>query len=51
MEENKIENIINIIKDMDIKDKLKLGICLSTSDFGLKSCTIKLNCTKSLIQC
>ena len=34
MEENKIENIINIIKDMDIKDKLKLGICLSTSDWS-----------------
>ena len=31
MEENKVENVINIIKDMDIKDKLRLGICLSTS--------------------
>lgn len=34
MEENKVENIINIIKDMDIKDKLRLGICLSTSDWA-----------------
>ena len=32
MEENKIKNVINIIKDMDIKDKLRLGICLATSD-------------------
>ena len=29
MEENKVENVIDIIKDMDIKDKLRLGICLS----------------------
>ncbi|MCI8384290.1 MAG: hypothetical protein HFJ33_05465 [Clostridia bacterium] len=34
MEENKVENVINIIKDMDIKDKLRLGICLSTSDWN-----------------
>lgn len=34
MEENKVENVINIIKDMDIKDKLRLGICLSTSDWA-----------------
>ena len=33
MEENKVENVINIIKDMDIKDKLRLGICLSTSNW------------------
>lgn len=32
MEENKVENVINIIKDMDIKDKLRLGVCLTTSD-------------------
>lgn len=34
MEENKVENVINIIKDMDIKDELRLGICLSTSDWA-----------------
>ena len=34
MEENKVENVIDIIKDMDIKDKLRLGICLSTSDWS-----------------
>ncbi len=34
MEENKIENVINIIKDMNIKDKLRLGICLTTSDWA-----------------
>ena len=33
MEENKAENVINIIKDMDIKDKLRLGICLSNSSW------------------
>lgn len=34
MEENKVNNVINIIKDMDIKDKLRLGICLATSDWS-----------------
>ena len=28
-----VKNIINIIKDMNIKDKLRLGICLTTSDW------------------
>lgn len=32
MEENKVENVINIIKNMNTKDKLRLGICLTTSD-------------------
>ena len=31
MEENKVNTVINIIKDMDIKNKLRLGICLSKS--------------------
>ena len=34
MKENKVENVINIIKDMDIKNKLRLGICLTTSDWA-----------------
>ena len=34
MEENKVENVINIIKDMDIKDKLRLGICLTISNWA-----------------
>ena len=33
MEENKVKNVINIIKDMDTKDKLRLGICLTTSNW------------------
>ena len=33
MEENKVEDVINIIKDMDTKDKLRLGICLTTSNW------------------
>lgn len=34
MEESKAENVINIIKDMKTKDKLRLGICLTTSDWA-----------------
>lgn len=34
MEEDKVKNVINIIKDMSIKDKLRLGICLTTSDWA-----------------
>ena len=34
MEESKAENVINIIKDMYTKDKLRLGICLTTSDWA-----------------
>lgn len=33
MEENKVENVIDIIKDIDIKDKLRLGICVSNSNW------------------
>ena len=33
MEENKVENIINIIKDMDIKNKLRLAICMNDSQW------------------
>lgn len=34
MKENKVENVINIIKGLDTKDKLRLGICLTTSDWA-----------------
>lgn len=34
MEESKAENVINIIKDMNTKDKLRLGICLTISDWA-----------------
>lgn len=34
MEEDKVKNVISIIKDMNIKDKLRLGICLTTSDWA-----------------
>ena len=34
MEENKVENVINIIKYMNQKDKLRLGICLATSNWA-----------------
>lgn len=33
MEENKIENVINIIKDMDIKNKLRFAICMNDSQW------------------
>ena len=32
MKENKVENVINIIKNFATKDNLILGICLTTSD-------------------
>ena len=41
MEENKVENVINIIKNMNIKDKLRLGIFYIT----------KLKCMKNLMLC
>lgn len=34
MEEDKVKKVINIIKDMNTKDKLRLGICLTTSDWA-----------------
>ena len=34
MENEKVKNVINIIKDMNIKDKLRLGVCLTTSDWA-----------------
>ena len=34
MDENKVDDVINIIKDMDTKDKLRLGICLTTSNWA-----------------
>ena len=42
MKENKVENIINIIKNFATKDNLILGICLTTSD----SANILYNKTK-----
>ena len=34
MEEDKVKNVINIIKSMNTKDKLRLGICLTTSHWA-----------------
>ena len=34
MENEKVEYLINMINDMDIKDKLRLDICLTTSDWA-----------------
>lgn len=34
MEEDKVKIVINIIKDMDIKDKLRLAICMSQSQWS-----------------
>lgn len=33
MEEDKVESVINIIKDMNIKDKLRLAICMNDSQW------------------
>ena len=34
MENEKIKYLIDMINDMDLKDKLRLGICLTTSDWA-----------------
>ena len=34
MENDKVEKVINMIKEMEIKDKLRLGICLSRSSWA-----------------
>ena len=34
MEKNEVENVIDIIKDMDTKNKLRLGICLTTNNLA-----------------
>ena len=34
MENEKVKYLIDMINDMDIKDRLRLGICLSTSDWS-----------------
>ena len=34
MEKNEVENVIDIIKDMDTKNKLRLEICLTTSNWA-----------------
>ena len=34
MKESKVNNVISIINDMDIKDRLRLGICLTTSNWA-----------------
>lgn len=33
MEENKVKNVMNLIKNMDIKDKLRLALRLNESDY------------------
>lgn len=33
MENEKVEYLINMINDMDIKDKLRLGVCMSSSAY------------------
>lgn len=43
MENNKVEFLINMINDMDIKDKLRLVICMSQS-----KCSVLIYNTKKL---
>ena len=31
--EDKVKNVISIIKSMDLKDKLRLGLCISSSAY------------------
>ena len=53
MEQEKVKYLINIINNMDIKDKLKLAVCMSQSKwFGLIYNTIILKkIMKNLIVC
>ena len=34
MENEKVKYLVNIINNMSLKDKLRLGICLTTSDWS-----------------
>lgn len=34
MENEKVKYLVNIINNMGLKDKLRLGICLSTSNWS-----------------
>ena len=43
MENNKVEYLINMINDMDIKDKLRLAICMSQSKWSGLIYNIKEN--------
>ena len=31
--DDKVKNVISIIKDMDLKNKLRLGVCMSSSAY------------------
>ena len=31
--DDKVKNVISIIKDMDLKNKLRLGVCMSSSTY------------------
>ena len=31
--DDKVKNVISIIKDMDLKNKLRLGLCISSSSY------------------
>lgn len=31
--DDKVKNVIDIIKDMDLKNKLRLGVCMSSSSY------------------
>lgn len=31
--DNKVKDVIDIIKDMDVKNKLRLGVCMSSSAY------------------
>ena len=33
MIDDKVKNVISIIKDMDLKNKLRLGVCMSSSTY------------------
>ena len=50
MENENVEYLINMINDMDIKDKLRLAICMSKSKWSCLIYNIKKT-MKNLILC
>ena len=46
MENEKVEYLINMINDMDIKDKLRLAICMSQSKWSGLIYNTKVNYEK-----
>lgn len=51
METDKVKYLINMINDMDIKDKLRLAICMSDNRYTNLKNMLNLKCMQDLIIC